>query len=83
MFKNLKFGILLTVLLIGINLKPAYAYLDPGTGAMILQIVLGGIAGFFMVAKLYWHKIKIKLGGHKPEDETPPEKTKSVAGINE
>ena len=83
MFKNLKFGFLLTILLIGINLKPAYAYLDPGTGAMILQIVLGGIAGFFMIARLYWHKIKIKLGIHKPEAETSPEKTKPVAGINE
>ncbi|MHA1543985.1 MAG: hypothetical protein ACTSU8_02500 [Alphaproteobacteria bacterium] len=83
MFKNLKFGLLLTMLLIGVNLKPAHAYLDPGTGAMILQIVLGGIAGALMVGKLYWHKIKVKLGLHKPETEAQAEKIKPASGINE
>ncbi|MEE8295649.1 MAG: hypothetical protein V3R64_08050 [Sphingomonadales bacterium] len=81
--KNFSFGILLTFLLVGANLKPAYAYLDPGTGAMILQIVLGGIAGALMVGKLYWHKIKVKLGLHKPEPEVETEKSKPAAGINE
>ena len=31
------------VLLLGV--RPAHAYLDPGTGSMILQLVLGGVAG--------------------------------------
>ena len=34
----------------------AHAYLDPGTGSMILQIVLGGVAGLMVVGKLYWAK---------------------------
>lgn len=83
MFKNLQFGFLLTVLMIGMGLKPAYAYLDPGTGAMILQIVLGGIAGALMVGKLYWHKIKVKLGLQKPEPEVETENSKPASGINE
>ena len=37
---------------------PAQAYLDPGTGSMILQILLGGLAGVAVVVKLYWTKIK-------------------------
>lgn len=37
---------------------PAHAYLDPGTGSMILQVLLGGIAGALVVVKLYWKKIK-------------------------
>jgi hypothetical protein len=34
--------------------NPAYAYLDPGTGSMILQLLLGGVAGVLIIAKLYW-----------------------------
>ena len=42
-----------------INLaNPAYAYLDPGTGSIILQLLLGGVAGALLVSKLYWHRLK-------------------------
>ena len=37
---------------------PAYAYLDPGTGSMLVQLLLGGVAGVLVVGKLYWHRIK-------------------------
>jgi hypothetical protein len=37
---------------------PAWAYLDPGTGSMILQLLLGGIAGAMVVGKLYWHRLR-------------------------
>lgn len=33
-----------------------WAYLDPGTGSMILQLLLGGIAGAAIILKLYWHR---------------------------
>ena len=35
--------------------SPAYAYLDPGTGSMLLQMLLGGVAGALVVGKLYWY----------------------------
>lgn len=35
-----------------------WAYLDPGTGSMVLQLLLGGVAGAVVVVKLYWQKIK-------------------------
>ena len=35
----------------------AYAYLDPGTGSMILQGIIGGLAAVAVVAKLYWHRL--------------------------
>ena len=38
---------------------PAYAYLDPGTGAMVLQLLIGGVAGALVVGKLYFGKIKV------------------------
>ncbi len=41
---------------------PALAYLDPGTGSMLLQMLLGGVAGALVVGKLYWHRIKAFFG---------------------
>ncbi|NJB67176.1 hypothetical protein GGQ74_000816 [Desulfobaculum xiamenense] len=36
----------------------AWAYLDPGTGSMLLQLLLGGVAGLAVVLKLFWHRIR-------------------------
>ena len=44
-------------LVFGIN-SPAFAYMDPGAGSMILQALLGGIAGVAVVLKIYWYKFK-------------------------
>jgi hypothetical protein len=38
--------------------RPAWAYLDPGTGSMMLQLLLGGIAGAMVVGKVYWHRVR-------------------------
>lgn len=45
----------------GLSSVPALAYLDAGTGSMILQVLLGGFAGLAMVGKLYWHRILVTL----------------------
>lgn len=48
-------------ILLCINLafsQPAYAYLDPGTGSVLLQGLLAGFAGFIAVLKLYWQRVK-------------------------
>ncbi|MFQ6017417.1 MAG: hypothetical protein ACE5KF_04420 [Kiloniellaceae bacterium] len=41
---------------------PAYGYLDPGTGAMLVQLLLGGAAGALVICKLYWKRIKALFG---------------------
>ena len=46
------------------------AYLDPGSGSMILQILAGGVAAVAVTAKLYWNRILTFLRIRKPEDET-------------
>ncbi len=38
--------------------SPAHAYIDPGMGSMLLQLLLGGIAGAMVVGRLYWVKLK-------------------------
>ena len=36
---------------------PAWAYLDPGTGSMLLQVILGGVAALGVAIKMFWHRI--------------------------
>tara|TARA_Y100000590_G_C15729609_1_gene1016507 strand:- start:3382 stop:3594 length:213 start_codon:yes stop_codon:yes gene_type:complete len=36
----------------------AYAYLDPGTGSIIIQAILGAVAAFFTSIAIYWEKVK-------------------------
>jgi len=48
----------------------AFAYLDPGTGSMFLQLLLGGIAGVLIVTKLYWQQLVRLVRGQKPGQKT-------------
>ena len=54
---------LFTILLLsrGFFVSDAYAYLDPGTGSVILQALIGVIAGVLIALKIYWYKLKEKL----------------------
>jgi len=36
----------------------AFAYLDPGTGGIILQALLGAIAAAASYCAFYWNKVK-------------------------
>lgn len=36
---------------------PARAYLDPGAGGMLVQLIAAGLAGLLMILKLYWKRI--------------------------
>lgn len=38
--------------------SPAYAYLDPGTGSMIIQMAIAGIVSALFTIKMYWYRIK-------------------------
>jgi hypothetical protein len=38
---------------------PAQAYLDPGTGSLILQATIGAIVGALVAVRIYWSKIKV------------------------
>jgi hypothetical protein len=59
------FRLAMTLMAMGILTSPAYAYLDPGTGSIILQVLLGGIAGIAVAGKLYWHKLLALIGAGK------------------
>jgi hypothetical protein len=44
------------------------AYLDPGTGSMVLQVVVGGIAAVGVAGRYYWRRITGR-GATAPEGE--------------
>ena len=62
------FGCLFTVL----PALPAYAYIDPGTGAILLQLLIGGIAGGLYLLKVYYRNIVEKLRGLTGKKPAPP-----------
>jgi hypothetical protein len=39
----------------------AFAYIDPGTGSMIFQSLIGVLVGAVIVLKVYWTKIKLAI----------------------
>ena len=47
------FPIAIAAMVVGMTTSSAQAYLDPGTGSMILQLALGGVAGAMVIGKLY------------------------------
>ena len=53
--------IVISICALLIGTEPASAYLDPGTGSLILQTLIAGIAGALVVCRLYWAQLKAFL----------------------
>jgi len=53
-----------------------FAYLDPGTGSLVVQAIIGGAVAIGVVLKAYWHKIGrlFGKGGNKKSDDLRDEK---------
>lgn len=54
--------------------EPAHAYLDPGTGSFIFQLIIAGILGALFLFKAYWKKLvtalrKLIPRNHKSDDD--------------
>jgi hypothetical protein len=54
--------ILLTIAALLLAATPAYAYLDPGSGSMVVQLLLGGVAGAAVLLRMYWSRLLARLG---------------------
>jgi hypothetical protein len=64
--------------LIGILLAPylrPQAYLDPGSGSFIIQLLIAGLVGAGFLVKAYWTKIKrlFNRSSVKKEDDSQPQ----------
>ena len=64
---NLKF----LCLIIGLisYTSPAYAYLDPGTGNMLLQGLIAGLAAIISFLSIYWQKVKAFFVKQEPDTD--------------
>jgi hypothetical protein len=60
--RSLPFPLFLSTLFLGMSATGAHAYLDGGTGSMLLQLLLGGVAGLAIAGKLYWYRLLAFLG---------------------
>ena len=54
-FKNV---LILAVILLFWSIRKAHAYIDPGTGSYIIQVMIGGLLGAAFALKVYWKKVK-------------------------
>jgi hypothetical protein len=54
----------------------AQAYLDAGTGSMLLQVIIASAAGTLIAIRVYWARIKARFFGGPPVEArkaSPPE----------
>lgn len=52
--------------------REAYAYLDPGTGSYIIQLIIAALLGGLFALKIFWNKVKyffVSLFSKKKKDE--------------
>ena len=52
MYKLFYVGVMVTIISC-----ESYAYLDNGSGSMLVQLLLGGLVGAGAFLKFYWHKV--------------------------
>jgi len=69
--KSIQFS---TILFVGLCYsQTATAYLDPGTGSLILQMLIAGIVAAMFTIKLYWYRLKAFVarifGNHKVTED--------------
>jgi hypothetical protein len=58
-------------------------YLDPGTGSLLIQIIIGGALGVGLALSVFWKKIKRLFSKNKLEDNEIFDPTDISADIDE
>ena len=53
--------------------SPAYAYLEPGTGSMLVQGLIGGVAVVMSFLSIYWQKVKAFFSKEEAGTDTAEE----------
>lgn len=60
-FRNLAFTLAVALWLLAFTERSAHAYIDPGAGSMFLQLLLAGVAGVWVLVRMYWRRLATKL----------------------
>lgn len=53
--------------------SPAWAYLDPSTGSMVISAIVGLVASIALALKTYWYRIKSFFKGSDRSESAPDE----------
>jgi hypothetical protein len=48
-------------------------YVDPGAGSLVLQLILGGIAGALVTLKVFWRRLRARVGKSADAPTNPTE----------
>jgi len=56
--RKLYYSLILIVTLQFVLLQNAFAYLDPGTGSYVFQVLAATLIGGLFAIKIFWQKIK-------------------------
>jgi hypothetical protein len=51
-------SLVFVILLLVASTQVAYAYVDPGTGSYVIQILIAAVVGAAFAVRVYWTKIK-------------------------
>lgn len=54
-------GVLLSVFLLPLTSQNIHAYIDPGTGSLIIQVLIASFVGGLFLLKVFWGKVKAFL----------------------
>ena len=50
-------------------MEPILAYIDPGAGSLLIQLLIGGLAGLAALIKFRWNRIKAAFS-RKPQEDS-------------
>ncbi|HUV73162.1 MAG TPA: hypothetical protein VMW79_02525 [Anaerolineae bacterium] len=56
--KCLTHSAVFALLLLIASAPAAHAYIDPGTGSYVIQLLIAALAGLAVAVKIYWNRIK-------------------------
>ncbi len=72
-------GLVISLVIISFLVFPKnlQAYLDPGTGSYIIQVILAFVIGGLYGCKIYWERIKAFFRNSKSKEEDEKEEDES------
>lgn len=72
MLKNKRIRVLLLIAVFQLVISQnAFAYLDPGTGSFIFQVLVAAVVGGLFTLKMFWKKIRIFFRNHLSNRKRP------------
>ena len=77
--KTIGAAAVLAAISLGCFAPPAFAYLDPSTGSMILSAIVGIFATLGLALKTYWYKFKSFFGRGNQEQATAPSEEREAS----